>query len=71
MEGTLLDLSDRGLTKLEIPLGESPTALIADRNSITRIENLDQCPQLKQVSQYLILIPVNINPIEIKVIEVT
>ncbi|XP_060591068.1 uncharacterized protein LOC132746033 isoform X4 [Ruditapes philippinarum] len=50
MEGTLLDLSDRGLTKLEIPLGESPTALIADRNSITRIENLDQCPQLKQLS---------------------
>ncbi|XP_053397465.1 uncharacterized protein LOC123551935 isoform X2 [Mercenaria mercenaria] len=50
MEGTLLDLSDRGLTKLEIPVGESPTALIADRNSITRIENLEQCPQLKQLS---------------------
>lgn len=50
MDGSLFDMSDRGLTKLEIPPGESPTALIADRNSITRIENVDQCPHLRQVS---------------------
>ncbi|WAR07216.1 CEP97-like protein, partial [Mya arenaria] len=46
----LVDISDRGLSRLEVPGGESPTALIADRNSITRIDGLDHCVGLKQLS---------------------
>ncbi|XP_052809699.1 uncharacterized protein LOC128238150 isoform X4 [Mya arenaria] len=49
-EGMLVDISDRGLSRLEVPGGESPTALIADRNSITRIDGLDHCVGLKQLS---------------------
>ena len=49
MDGSLLDLSDKGLVRLDIPPGENPTALIADRNSISRIDNIEQCQNVKQV----------------------
>ena len=54
MDGSLLDLSDRGLIKLEIPAGDKTRAVIADRNSITRIENLEDYPSIRQVQKTLV-----------------
>ena len=48
-DGSLVDLSDQCLTKLEIPGNKDPVTVIADRNSISRIENLEQCQNLRQV----------------------
>lgn len=49
-DGSLVDLSDQCLTKLEIPGNKDPVTVIADRNSISRIENLEQCQNLRQLS---------------------
>ena len=49
-DGSLIDLSDQCLTKLEIPPNTTPVTIIADRNSISRIDNLEQCQNLRQVS---------------------
>ncbi|XP_052242853.1 uncharacterized protein LOC127852875 isoform X2 [Dreissena polymorpha] len=49
-EGALMDLSDKGLTRLEIPSGASPVILIADRNSITRLDTLEHFQTIRQLS---------------------
>ncbi|KAK3595229.1 hypothetical protein CHS0354_021545 [Potamilus streckersoni] len=49
-EGGVLDLSQRGLSRLEVSSHDNPTTIIADKNNITKIENLEKCPNLRQLS---------------------
>ena len=48
-DGSLIDLSDQNLTKLEVPPNSAPVTVIADRNSISRLDNIEQCHTLRQV----------------------
>ena len=47
--GSMLDYRGRGLTRIEAIQGVSPQILLYDRNSISKIENLDKCKQLQKV----------------------
>eukprot|EP00058_Branchiostoma_floridae_P000774 XP_002586262.1 hypothetical protein BRAFLDRAFT_109348 [Branchiostoma floridae] len=45
-----MDLSRRGLSRIELPPGAAPVALILDKNNISRIDNLQTQDQIQQLS---------------------
>ncbi|XP_021366766.1 uncharacterized protein LOC110459051 isoform X1 [Mizuhopecten yessoensis] len=49
-ESEVLDLTGRRLQKIEVPLNLDPATIICDKNNVTKIENLERCHNLKQLS---------------------
>ncbi|XP_019647796.1 PREDICTED: LOW QUALITY PROTEIN: uncharacterized protein LOC109488084 [Branchiostoma belcheri] len=49
-DGRIMDLSRRGLSRIELPPGSSPVTLILDKNNISRIDNLQTQGQIQQLS---------------------
>ena len=50
MEGGIVDLEGQGLNSVQIPDVVDLRTLILDNNHIARLENLEKCSQLSQVS---------------------
>ncbi|XP_056014228.1 uncharacterized protein LOC125674963 isoform X3 [Ostrea edulis] len=50
MDGDVLNLSGMGIHQISLPSGADPTTVILDKNSISKIDNLDKCQNLKQLS---------------------
>uniref|UniRef100_A0A3Q2Z9P5 Centrosomal protein 97 n=1 Tax=Kryptolebias marmoratus TaxID=37003 RepID=A0A3Q2Z9P5_KRYMA len=50
--GALVDLSDKGMQKLDpsITCSEDTHTLILDRNNIMKLDHLERCPSLQQLS---------------------
>ncbi|KAL5010693.1 hypothetical protein ScPMuIL_012998 [Solemya velum] len=46
----LLDWTGLGLNKIDIPPHEDPVTIILDKNNISKIENLEKCQHLQQLS---------------------
>ncbi|GFO03563.1 centrosomal protein 97 [Plakobranchus ocellatus] len=49
-EGDICDLEGQGLTCVQIPDGADPKTLILDNNNITKMEHLEMCSRLSQLS---------------------
>ncbi|KAI8498485.1 hypothetical protein Bbelb_236870 [Branchiostoma belcheri] len=49
-DGRIMDLSRRGLSRIELPPGSSPVTLILDKNNISRIDSLHTQGQIQQLS---------------------
>ncbi|XP_066283425.1 microtubule-associated protein futsch-like isoform X2 [Branchiostoma lanceolatum] len=49
-DGRIMDLSRQGLSRIELPPGAAPVALILDKNNISRIDNLQTQDQIQQLS---------------------
>ncbi|XP_033741775.1 centrosomal protein of 97 kDa-like [Pecten maximus] len=49
-ESDVLDLSGRRLHRIEVPPGLDPATIICDKNNVSKIENLERCHNLKQLS---------------------
>ncbi|XP_060069626.1 uncharacterized protein LOC132549692 [Ylistrum balloti] len=49
-ESDVLDLTGRRLHKIEVPPGLDPATIICDKNNVSKIENLERCHNLKQLS---------------------
>ncbi|XP_037832247.1 centrosomal protein of 97 kDa isoform X2 [Kryptolebias marmoratus] len=51
-DGALVDLSDKGMQKLDpsITCSEDTHTLILDRNNIMKLDHLERCPSLQQLS---------------------
>ncbi|VDI14863.1 centrosomal protein CEP97 [Mytilus galloprovincialis] len=50
VETDVLNLSGQNLNRIQLPLNLDPTTIILDKNNISKIENLQKCLNLKQLS---------------------
>ncbi|XP_061169201.1 centrosomal protein of 97 kDa-like [Saccostrea echinata] len=50
MDGDVVNLSGAGIHQISLPQGVDPTTVILDKNDITKIDNLEKCQHLKQLS---------------------
>ncbi|XP_062596300.1 uncharacterized protein LOC134257721 isoform X3 [Saccostrea cucullata] len=50
MDGDVVNLSGAGIHQISLPPGVDPTTVILDKNDITKIDNLEKCQHLKQLS---------------------
>ncbi|CAC5380139.1 CEP97 [Mytilus coruscus] len=50
VETDVLNLSSQNLSRIQLPLNLDPTTIILDKNNISKIENLQKCHNLKQLS---------------------